>query len=129
MRFLLSLTVLFVFAIGACRPPDDARGADDLGVSLTIDLPDDPLVGEAPITVWLERDGAALSGARVELTGDMTHAGMTPVVANAVEVEDGRYRADAFAFTMAGDWVLSVEADLADGTRVRGEAATTVRRP
>jgi len=59
----------------------------------------------------------------------MTHAGMVPVVTTAVEHQPGRYRADDFRFAMAGDWIVSAVATLADGRTVRAEAATTVRRP
>jgi hypothetical protein len=87
------------------------------------------VVGPAPLTIHLERDGEAVRGAEVEVTGDMTHAGMVPVVVQAEERADGSYRAEAFAFDMAGDWIVTVEARLEDGSRVLGEAAATVRRP
>lgn len=126
---LLSLTLFLTFAASGCRPPDPGARAGDADVTVIVDLPTDPVVGPAPLTVRLERDGAPVRAATVEVTGDMTHAGMVPVVATAVEQADGSYRADDFAFDMAGDWVVSVDADLPDGSRVRGEAAATVRRP
>jgi len=58
-----------------------------------------------------------LSGARVRLEGNMTHAGMTPVFAEAQEAEPGRYRA-TLEFTMGGDWVVIVHAVLPDGRQV-----------
>jgi hypothetical protein len=58
-----------------------------------------------------------VSGARVTLEGNMTHAGMTPVFAEAKEVEPGRYRA-TLEFTMAGDWVVLVHAALPDGRKI-----------
>lgn len=129
LRLFASLSLILAFALIACRPPSGAARGADAGVTVTIDLPDDAVVGPAPLTVHLERDGVAVRGARVEVTGDMTHAGMVPVVERAEEREDGSYHAAGFVFDMAGDWVVSVEADLDDGTRVLGEAATTVRRP
>jgi hypothetical protein len=129
LRSVASLSLILAFALIACRPPDAAVRGGDAGVSVTVEFPDDPQVGPAPLTIRLERDGVAVRGADVEVTGDMTHAGMVPVVARAEERPDGSYHAAGFAFDMAGDWIVSVDAELPDGTRVVGEAAATVRRP
>ena len=128
-RILVSLTAfLIVIGVGCRAPEASARGSGG-AAAITVDLPDDPVVGEAPLTVRIERDGRALRDARVEITGDRTHAGMAPVVVTAEPADDGSYRADDFAFTMAGDWILTVEVELDDGERMRSEVATTVRRP
>lgn len=58
-----------------------------------------------------------VSGARITLEGNMTHAGMTPVFAEAKETEPGSYRA-TLEFTMAGDWVVLVHAALPDGRKI-----------
>jgi hypothetical protein len=58
-----------------------------------------------------------VSGARIQLEGNMTHAGMTPVFAEAKEAEPGRYHA-TLEFTMAGDWVVLVHAALPDGRKI-----------
>jgi hypothetical protein len=47
----------------------------------------------------------------------MSHAGMQPVEAPAVHDGNGRYVAKNFPFTMAGDWILTVEATLPTGER------------
>ena len=47
----------------------------------------------------------------------MSHAGMTPVFADAPEVEPGRYRT-SMELTMAGDWIVLVHLTLANGTKV-----------
>lgn len=74
-----------------------------------------------PITVSLKLTdfliSKPVSGARVRLEGNMTHAGMSPVFAEAIEVEPGRYRA-TLEFTMGGDWVVLVHAVLPDGRKV-----------
>lgn len=125
---LLSLTTL----LAACRGPAPSSSARTSGADATeiaVELPDDPAVGPADVVVRLAAGGEPVRGAEVEVTGDMTHAGMVPVIAAAEEVEPGVYRTEGFAFDMAGDWVLTVEATLPDGRRERAEAATTVRRP
>jgi hypothetical protein len=82
--------------------------------------PSPPGVGR-PATVSLKLtdflSSKPVSGARVRLEGNMTHAGMTPVFAEAEEAEPGRYRA-TLEFTMAGDWVVLVHAALPDGRKI-----------
>jgi hypothetical protein len=130
MRLVAIIVSLTTFLV-ACRPPGGAasaaggRGA----AGVEVQLPADPAVGPAVVTVRVARDGAPVAGAEVEVTGDMTHAGMIPVIAPALEAEPGVYRTDAFAFDMAGDWIVTAEVELADGGEARGEASTTVRRP
>lgn len=124
----MSLTTLLT----ACRgpaPSSSARSSGADSTAIAVELPDDPAVGPADVVVRLTSGGEPVRGAEVEVTGDMTHAGMVPVIAAAEEVEAGVYRTEGFAFDMAGDWVLTVEATLPDGRRERAEAATTVRRP
>jgi hypothetical protein len=93
------------------------RGAKDLpdvAVELAVS-PEPPQLGPALITVTLlDVEGDPISGAGVELEGNMNHAGMVPVFAGAVEVAPGQYRAD-MEFTMGGDWFILVRADLPDG--------------
>jgi copper(I)-binding protein len=45
----------------------------------------------------------------------MTHAGMQPVLRTIESGEDGLYQTD-FEWTMAGDWIVTINATLADGT-------------
>ena len=51
--------------------------------------------------------GTAVTGAEVTLEGDMSHAGMVPVFADANEVQPGRYQA-IMKLSMAGDWMVTV---------------------
>jgi hypothetical protein len=56
----------------------------------------------------------------------MSHAGMVPVVDTAVAEDPGRYGISGFEFTMAGDWILTVEATLPDGRRAQIDRPTSV---
>ena len=86
----------------------------DVSVDLAVE-PQPPRMGPAVVLVTLTgAGGQPLAGASVELEGNMSHAGMVPVLAPAVEIEPGRYRAE-LEFTMAGDWFILVRATLADG--------------
>ena len=112
MNRWLGLGLSLLLVLTAC-----GRGGKDLpdvAVELSIE-PEPPQLGPAAITVMLrDAGGEPLSGAEVELEGNMNHAGMVPVFAAAVEVAPGRYQAD-LEFTMGGDWFILVRADLADG--------------
>jgi hypothetical protein len=103
---------LLLLALSACGRGD--RDLADVTVELTIE-PSPPQIGPATITVSL-RDvyDQPISGAKIELEGNMSHAGMVPVFAPATEVEPGLYQAD-LEFTMGGDWFILVRADLPDG--------------
>jgi YtkA-like len=58
----------------------------------------------------------------------MTHPGMQPVFATAREVAPGRYEAPV-ELTMAGDWVISVDARLRDGRRFEQQFELRSVRP
>jgi hypothetical protein len=78
--------------------------------------PSRPAVGPATVEVSLfDTSGAPVKGAGVEVEGNMSHAGMVPVLARAEEAGDGRYLSRDFRFTMAGDWNLIVRADIPGG--------------
>ncbi len=123
---LLVLTLLV-----ACRPPSDRASGEGAaaGSAVAVELLTRPArVGPASIEVTIRDGDAAVTGASVRVTGDMTHAGMVPVVAETTEVEDGVYRSDGFAFDMAGDWVITVDVTLPDGGRDQGTLAVSVGR-
>lgn len=106
------LGILLLLSLAAC-----GRGSKDLPdvvVELSIE-PSPPQIGVALVTVTLrDAQGQPLTGAKVELEGNMSHAGMVPVLAVASEVAPGQYEAE-LEFTMGGDWFILVRADLPDG--------------
>jgi hypothetical protein len=109
------LAVVLVAALAACDPPSD--GDADPRRPIAVALLERPArVGPAVVEVRPQLDGAAVAGATVRVVGDMTHAGMLPVVAEAIDVGGGVYRTNDFLFDMAGDWVLSVDVTYPDGT-------------
>ena len=62
----------------------------------------------------LDLPGLRAEQVAVQVRGDMSHAGMVPVLRTALPGDAGAYTAP-FEWTMAGDWVLTVEFTLADG--------------
>jgi hypothetical protein len=106
------LALLLILGLAGCTR--GGRGLPDVEVEVAVE-PQPPQIGPAVVLVTLTgATGQALADAQVELEGNMTHAGMVPVLAPAVEVEPGRYRAE-LEFTMGGDWYILVRAKLADG--------------
>ena len=98
----------------ACSPGDAGRASDSVSMTWTV-APDPATVGPARLTLILEDRRGPVTGARLQVEADMTHPGMRPVVAEAVERAPGRYQAD-LDFAMAGSWFILVTGDVpADG--------------
>ena len=111
-----SLLFLFVMLLAfACqktaKPPD---------ITLQYEIvPQPPRIGAATINLKLtDKNGAPVSGARVDLEGNMSHAGMSPVSGEAKEIETGKYRG-TLQLTMAGDWIVLVHITLSDGQKLQ----------
>lgn len=127
------LTLLLSLVLSACKPPaDELSGSSRMpdGVQASLELGADRVIGVNPITVYLLANGDGVSGASITVTGDMTHAGMVPVLRTAVEQEPGRYLAADFEFDMGGDWFVTADITLPDGTRASSSlpvAITTTR--
>lgn len=62
--------------------------------------------------------GAPVSGGTLRLEGNMSHPGMRPSFADCREAEPGRYRG-SLDLTMAGDWLVQVDASFPGGRRAR----------
>lgn len=106
--------ILSLLALPGCRggdPEVDSSLGLEIGIS-----PTPPAVGPARLIITL-RDtlGNPMDGARIEVEGNMSHAGMAPVLDTARAQGNGLYVVPAFRFTMAGDWVLTVRATLPGG--------------
>ena len=107
---VLLLTVMVLVGCGRGQTSDIDAIDIDLSVS-----PDPPTVGPATLVLTLtDEQGEPISGAALELEGNMSHAGMTPVFSQAEETEPGHYEAP-LEFTMGGDWFVIVKASLPDG--------------
>jgi hypothetical protein len=86
-------------------------------------------VGPATVALKLaDATGSPITGAHIALEADMTHAGMTPVLAEAEEAESGRYVAH-LEFPMAGDWVILLHVTLPDGKKLERQIDVRGVRP
>lgn len=107
ISFLLPL-LLCLLAIGCggkgTVPNLDAKAAVQFE-------PAPPVVGENSIKVTLaDSAGAPVRLGRIQVEGNMNHAGMRPVFTELIENEPGRY-AGTIEFTMGGDWFLLLTAE------------------
>ena len=108
--FLLFVALLAFACQKTAKPPD-------IAVQYEV-APQPPRAGATTIDLKLtDKNGAPVSGARVDLEGNMSHAGMSPVSGDAKEVETGKYRG-TLQLAMAGDWIILVHITLADGQKV-----------
>lgn len=119
------LTILAAaLVINACgRSPR----SDQPNLTWTLD-PAASVVGPAVLRVQIQQPSGPVAGATVKLEAHMSHAGMAPVLANAIERAPGLYEVP-FTFTMQGDWVLLVSGVLPDGVRVERRIDVANVRP
>ena len=81
-------------------------------------LPQPPRVGHVVIALRVtSASRKPVVGAQVRLEGNMSHAGMSPVFADTLEVVPGEYRAN-MELSMAGDWTILVHLTLPDGVKL-----------
>jgi hypothetical protein len=116
MKQLLILVFLVILAAGCARANDQPESGE-VEISLSLE-PEPAVVGEAIVMVTLQSSGGdPIEDAAVHVKGDMNHAGMVPVLADADHGPGGVYEMP-FQWTMGGSWIVTVEATLADGTLV-----------
>lgn len=128
--FLATLCLLLL----GCGRVQNERFTDtdepDPALALEVALADEsPSVGTpAHLRIRLTSLGAPVTGALVQVEGNMTHAGMEPLFVDAAEVAPGEYEA-ALAWTMGGEWFLRVRATLPNGSVVEQVERIEVATP
>jgi YtkA-like protein len=101
---LIALCACFVFGEGCTRPRQQVWVEPIFDHEIS---PQPPRVGPVTITVSLKQfSGKAFTGAQLKMEGNMSHAGMAPVFAEAKEIEPGRYQS-VLQLSMAGDWKVT----------------------
>lgn len=132
--FTLALAMLLLLALAGCResaqptptalPPNSTDQAVNVNVRVE---PSPSMMGEAQLVVTVTEDNGAtpVTGLTVSARGDMTHAGMTPVLGTGVEGDPGVYTIP-WQWTMGGDWTVDVTLVAPDGTQTVETIAVTV---
>lgn len=125
--FLVGLLLLLTL-LTACGADDTSGPGADL--QITLDPAPGGLAGDYLRVHLADAAGAPITDAQVALEGNMTHAGMAPVFADAVTDDadgsssDGSYQLP-FQFSMLGDWIITIDVTLADGTTVTRDIEVT----
>jgi len=115
MRRWRIIALIMVVILAGCRQ-QAAQTTEDLSVNIDLRLePEDPVVGEAQLQVTVtDGEGIPIEDAKVSVRGDMSHAGMVPVLGETEGGENGVYIVP-FEWTMAGDWTVEVNVELSEG--------------
>jgi hypothetical protein len=110
----IALCACLLFAQACKYTPE--RG---IAVDITHEIsPQPPRVGPVTITFRITHGShGPITGVRIAIEANMSHAGMTPVFAEASEIGDGNYRA-TMNLSMAGDWVVVAHGTLPDGQKL-----------
>jgi nitrogen fixation protein FixH len=119
---LLAAVILLSAACRQSRSPDQPA---ELRIELVAPL-FAPAVGPDALRVQLlDRAGEPVDNAQLRARADMTHAGMAPIFAEAQSTADGLYRLP-LEWTMNGDWIVTVDAELPDGRSASRQFNVTV---
>jgi hypothetical protein len=121
----LALALALPLLMTGCRGGPDT-GDESLVLEVAIS-PTPPVVGPARLIITLhDTAGVPLENAEILVEGNMSHAGMVPVLGTAEEEREGHYAVPDFRFTMAGDWIITARATLPDGRWVQTMTSTQV---
>ncbi|MEM7797761.1 MAG: FixH family protein [Chloroflexota bacterium] len=111
---LLLLLSISLFALAGCRQSNQPDQLEALQIGIVSPL-FPPLVGEDTVRIKvLDANDQPIDDLALNLKGDMTHAGMEPVLSEAIPMGEGIYEVP-FEWTMGGDWILTVDAEDQDG--------------
>lgn len=115
---ILFAPALMLLILTACGQQSAAM-ISPVDVDITLQVEPEPLsVGETTLLIALtDSSGSRVDGAKLQVHGDMDHAGMTAVNREANESTNGIYRVP-FEWTMGGGWIVTVTAQLPDGSEI-----------
>ncbi|MEM9774311.1 MAG: FixH family protein [Chloroflexota bacterium] len=112
LRKLILLPSLFVL-LTACGGRNSNQ-ANNSNLDIAVDV-ESMMVGATDLMVTiLDENGSPVNDATVSIKGDMSHAGMQPVLGESSSGSAGVYTIP-YEWTMAGDWFITVDVSRPDG--------------
>ena len=114
----IGLALLLLLGSGCARA---SQQADSANVQITMTaIPFPPHIGDSRLVIQVTDEmGSPIDDAYLAIKGDMTHAGMAPVLAEVDGGGEAGVYTIPFEWTMAGDWVVTVDLQLPDGTKAQ----------
>jgi hypothetical protein len=124
LRWALALCLLA--GVAACTRRSTAQDeSPEVRVAASF-APSPPAVGEGQLTLtFFDAAGQPVGVERLQLKADMAHPGMTPWLAEFASLHDTQVTLPV-TWSMAGDWILQVDAELRDGRRLLREVPLQV---
>lgn len=112
-RIVLLIACLALCAAVGCRR---AAAPQNEEIRVTLVAPVfSPPAGDGRLTIRVaDENDRPIDTAALQIRGDMADPGMVPIHASAAGGEDGLYRVPVY-WTMAGEWIVTVETTLNDG--------------
>ena len=116
--FLMGLAFFLLLGSGCARVSQQAESAD-IEITMTA-IPFPPHIGDSRLVIQVaDKMGSPIDDAHLAIIGNMTHAGMVPVLAEVDGGGEAGVYTIPFEWTMAGDWVVTVDLQLPDGTKAQ----------
>lgn len=113
MKRLLIAGLLMVLGLVGCRQAEPLS-SEDIQIEVSVD---ELAVGDAELIVNVtDPEGNPIEDATINVRGDMDMAGMTPVIRDVEESDNGTFTVP-FEWTMGGDWFVDVTVTLPDETQ------------
>src|SRR4051812_12023618 len=105
MRIVIIVMVLLAAAGCGASPTPAATAAPTVQIDLGVN-PQPPTVGVGSLILKVTKGGKPLDGLKLDVRGDMTHAGMKPILGSVVTDAQGKASLP-FRWTMGGDWIVT----------------------
>jgi YtkA-like len=119
-RLTMLIFMLSTLLVIGCSRVSQKTGPEETSQGIQIEMvePLFPLTtGPSEVEIRLfdaDADHKPIENAKIQVKGDMTHAGMVPVLGESENGTGGIYKIP-LEWTMGGDWILQVKAILPDG--------------
>lgn len=116
-KYVLPIALALLLHLG-CACARESQQADSTGIQITMTaIPFPPHIGDSRLVIQIvDEMGSPIDDAFLAVKGDMNHAGMAPVLAEVDGGGEAGFYTIPFEWTMAGDWVVTVDLQLPDGT-------------